>query len=84
MAAMGEKQMFAIRPNERPCVDAPSDARGFTRGLAARAQVLPCVRPVDAALITVAGLYGDRGSGPHRFCALEALGRFPGFPNPVF
>ncbi|MBB3773871.1 NADPH:quinone reductase-like Zn-dependent oxidoreductase [Angulomicrobium tetraedrale] len=41
------------------------------------------VRPVDAAIITAAGLYGDRGSGPDRFCALEAPGHFTGFPDPV-
>ncbi|MCH2221859.1 MAG: hypothetical protein MK097_16270, partial [Dechloromonas sp.] len=68
----------------RPCVDAPSDTRGYSKDLIAQVQVLPCVRPVDAAIITAAGLYGDRGSGPYRNCALEALGRFPGFPDPVF
>ncbi len=54
------------------------------RELSAQVQVLPCVRPTDAAIITAAGLYGDRGSGPHRFGALEALGHFTGFPDPVF
>jgi hypothetical protein len=38
----------------------------------------------DAAFITAAGLYGDRGSGPDRVCALEAPGHFTGFPDPVF
>ena len=70
--------------NEWPCVDAPLDTRGFSRDLYAQVQVLPCVRPVDAAIITAAGLYGDRGSGPDRKCALEAPGHFTGFPDPVF
>ena len=78
----------AIREDDRarewPCVDAPPDTRGCSKDLIARVQVLPCVRPVDAAIITAAGLYGDRGSGPYRNCALEALGHFPGFPDPVF
>ena len=53
-------------------------------GMVALVQVLPCVRPVDAAFITAAGLYGDRGSGPDRKGALEAPGHFTGFPDPVF
>ena len=61
----------------------PAGYRGFLRDLFAQVQVLPCVRPVDAAIITAAGLSGDRGSGPDRSCALEALGHIPGFPNPV-
>jgi hypothetical protein len=64
-------------------VDAPLDASGFLSGMVARVQVLPCVRPVDAAIITAAGLYGDRGSGPDRKGALEAPGHFTGFPDPV-
>lgn len=68
----------------KPCVDAPSDTRGCWRDSCAQVQVLPCVRPVDAAFITAAGLNGDRGSGPYRFCALEAPGHFTGFPDPVF
>jgi hypothetical protein len=32
------------------CVDAPSDSRGCLRDLCAQVQVLPCVRPVDAAI----------------------------------
>jgi hypothetical protein len=36
-----------------------------------------------AAVHEAAGLYGDRGSGPCRFGALEALGHLPGFPDPV-
>ena len=67
---------------ERPCVDAPSDSRGCLRDLCAQVQVLPCVRPFDAAILTAAGLYGDRGSGPSRFGALEALGRSLVFPTP--
>jgi len=70
--------------NDLPCVDAPLDTRGFLRDLFARVQVLPCVRPIDAAIITAAGLYGDRGSGPNRFRALAALERFTGFPDPIF
>ena len=38
---------------------------------------------IDAAVHVAAGLYGDRGSGPSRFGALEALGHFTGFPDPV-
>ncbi len=56
---------------------------GFSRGLARRFR---CFR-VSGLLMrpfTAAGLYGDRGSGPVRFGALEALGHFPGFPDPVF
>jgi len=60
-----------------------SGKRGCSQQVIGRS-VLPCVRPVDAAIITAAGLYGGRGSGPDRNCALEALGRFTGFPNPVF
>jgi hypothetical protein len=56
----------------------------FLIGMVARVQVLPCVRPVDAAIITAAGLYGHRGSGPDRKGALEAPGHFTGFPDPVF
>jgi hypothetical protein len=70
------------RVDERPCVDAPSDSRGCLRDLCAQVQVLPCVRPVDAAILTAAGLYGDRGSGPNRFCALEAPGHSLVFPTP--
>ena len=68
----------------RPCVDAPPDTRGYSGNFRAQVQVLPCVRPVDATIITAAGLYGDRGSDPDRFCALEAPGHFTGFPDPVF
>jgi hypothetical protein len=57
---------------------------GSRASAVARDQVLPCVQPVDAAIITAAGLYGDRGSGPDRLCALEAPGHFTGFPDPVF
>jgi hypothetical protein len=64
-------------------VDAPSDASGFSSGFGAQVQVLPCVRPVVRPF-TAAGLYGDRGSGPLRFPALEALGLKTGFPDPVF
>jgi hypothetical protein len=73
-----------ISGRECPCVDAPLDSRGALRDLYTQVQVLPCVRPVDAAIITAAGLYGDRGSGPDRDCALEAPGHFTGFPDPVF
>jgi hypothetical protein len=37
----------------------------------------------DAAMITAAGLYGDRGSGPDRTRALGAW-TVTGFPDPVF
>jgi hypothetical protein len=37
---------------------------------------------IDAAMITAAGLYGDRGSGPDRNRALEALGKSLVFPTP--
>lgn len=83
-ARPGRLRLRRLRQSERPCVDAPLDTRGCLRDLIAQVQVLPCVRPVDAAIITAAGLYGDRGSGPHRFCALEAHGHFTGFPDPVF
>ena len=62
----------------------PAGYKWVLSDLFAQVQVLPRVRPVDAAIITTAGLYGDRGSGPDRSCALEALGHFPGFSNPVF
>jgi hypothetical protein len=65
------------------CVDAPLWMQEVFERWIARVQVLPCVRPMSAAT-TAAGLYGDRGSGPARTCALEALGHFPGFPDPVF
>ncbi len=60
----------------------PSGCKRFFERLLRRVQVLPCVRPTDAAIITAAGLYGDRGSGPHRFCALVALGHSLVFPTP--
>jgi hypothetical protein len=62
----------------------PVGYKGYSRDLFAQVQVLPCVRPVDATIITAAGLYGDRGSDPDRVCALEAPGHFTGFPDPVF
>lgn len=58
--------------------------RFFIEPIGAQVQVLPCVRPTGAAVRGTAGLYGDRGSVPHRFCALEALGHFTGCPDPVF
>jgi hypothetical protein len=51
-------------------LDAPSDVKGFLR--AGRAGSGVSVQPVDAASVPVAGLYGVRGPGPSRNCALEA------------
>ncbi|WP_018263372.1 MgtC/SapB family protein [Methylobacterium sp. WSM2598] len=60
------EEHYQARMQTRPCVDAPSDSSGCLRDLCAQVQVLPCVRPVDAAIIAAAGLYGDRGSDPNR------------------
>ncbi len=46
MGASCIARTFCIQTAERPCVDAPSDARGFLIGFDAQDQVLPCVRPV--------------------------------------
>ena len=54
----------------------------FVEAIGAQVQVRPCVRPTGAAVHGTAGLYGDRGSGPHRFRALEALGHIPWFSRP--
>ena len=60
--------------SEGPCVDAPSDARSFLRGLVRRFRCFRVSGLIDAAVHVTAGLYGDRGSGPLRFRALEAPG----------
>jgi len=37
---------------ECPCVDAPLEARRILRGIVGIVEVLPCVRPTDAAVCT--------------------------------
>ena len=64
-----------------PCVDAPSDARGF-RELSAQVQVLPCVRP-DVCGRSLPLAWMEIADRVHpAICALEAPGLSLVFPTP--
>ena len=69
---------------ECPCVDAPVEARGFSRFLTLSVQVLPCVRPVDAAVHTPLACMeiADRVQTAQARSRRSDI--FTGFPNPVF
>jgi hypothetical protein len=54
----------------------------FSRRLVRRFRCFRVSGLIDAAVHVAAGLYGDRGSGPLRFRALEALGPWLVYPTP--